>query len=67
MAAELAPVEALEREMEAASAPMEAIGAQMEALGSEQEREMTRIDRDIRGIIDEAVAKGLASPVTDTE
>ena len=67
MAAELAPVEALEREMEAASAPMEAIGAQMEALGREQEREMTRIDRDIRGIIDDAVAKGLASPVTDTE
>lgn len=67
MAAELAPVAALESEMEAASAPMEALGAQMEALGREQEREMTRIDRDIRGLIDEAVANGLASPIADTE
>lgn len=63
--ADLQPLDAMEDEIEAATAPLEALGAKMETLGEAQEREMAAIDRKIRGIIDEAMAKGLASTAID--
>ena len=63
--ADLAPLAALEDEIEAATAPLDALGAKMQMLGSEQEAEMARIDREVRSIVDEAVAKGLAAPALD--
>jgi beta-lactamase regulating signal transducer with metallopeptidase domain len=64
--ADLAPLSAMEDEIEAATAPLEALNAEMEALGSEQELEMANIDQEVRRIVDEAFAKGLASPVADS-
>ncbi|MEQ1512505.1 MAG: M56 family metallopeptidase [Lysobacteraceae bacterium] len=63
--ADLAPLAALEEQIEAATAPLDALGAKMQMLGSEQEADMARIDLEIRSIVDEAVAKGLASPAVD--
>ena len=63
--ADLAPLAALEDQIEAATAPLDALGAKMQMLGSEQEADMARIDREVRSIVDEAVAKGLASPALD--
>lgn len=61
--ARTAPMEALGREMEEASKPMEAIGKDMEALGTRLERAAEEAQRRTRGLIDEAFAKGLATPV----
>lgn len=63
--ADLAPLAAMEDEIEMATAPLEALGAKMQMIGSEQEADMARIDLEIRSIVDEAVAKGLASPAVD--
>ncbi|NOT88909.1 MAG: hypothetical protein HOP03_12080 [Lysobacter sp.] len=63
--ADLAPLAAMGDEIEAATAPLEALGAKMQMLGSEQEADMARVDREIRSIVDEAVAKGLAAPAAD--
>jgi len=63
--ADLAPLAELEDQIEAATAPLDALGAKMQMLGSEQEADMARIDREVRSIVDEAVAKGLASPALD--
>jgi hypothetical protein len=57
-----APMEALGREMEAAGKPMEAIGKDMEALGARIERSAAEAETRTRSLIDDAVAKGLATP-----
>lgn len=61
----LAPLAALEEQIEVATAPLEALGTKLQRLGSEQEADMARIDREVRSIVDEAVAKGLATPALD--
>ncbi len=58
-----APMEALAREMEAASKPMEAIGAQMEAQGRLAEGASARVEAKLKKLIDEAVARKLATPI----
>lgn len=60
--ARTAPMEAIGAEMEAAAAPMEAIGKEMEALGKRLERSAKQADERVRRLIDEAYARGLASP-----
>lgn len=57
-------METVAREMEAAAKPMEAIGRDMEVLGNQIEREAGIADTRIRSLIDEAIARGLAQPVT---
>jgi len=59
-----APIEALSREMELASEPMEAISQQMEAQGRLVEEASARVESELRKIIDEAVARKLATPVS---
>jgi len=56
------PMEALGREMEAAGKPMEAIGKEMEAVGEQIERTAAIAEAEIRRIIDDAYARGLATP-----
>ena len=56
------PMEALGREMEAAGKPMEAIGKEMEAVGKQIERSAAIAEADIHRIIDDAYARGLATP-----
>jgi beta-lactamase regulating signal transducer with metallopeptidase domain len=63
--ADLAPLAAMQDQIEAATVPLEALSAKMEALGTEQERDMAKIDQKVRSIVDEAFAKGLASPADD--
>lgn len=65
--ARLAPLAAMEGEIEAATAPLEALSAKMEALGTEQELEMAKIEEEVRRIVDEAFAQGLASPASDAD
>lgn len=60
--ARTAPMEALGREMEAAGKPMEDIGKDMEALGARLERAAQDAERRTRRLIDDAFAKGLATP-----
>ncbi|WP_202842224.1 M56 family metallopeptidase [Luteimonas saliphila] len=57
-----APMQALAREMEAEAEPMEAIGKDMEALGARIEQAAKVADGKIRRIIDDAWARGLATP-----
>jgi beta-lactamase regulating signal transducer with metallopeptidase domain len=58
-----APIEALAREMEEASRPMEAIEEQMEVQSRLVEEAAARVEGELRKIIDEAVARRLATPV----
>ena len=60
--ARTAPMEAIGREMEAAGQPMEAIGKDMEALGARMERTAADAEARTRQLIDDAFAKGLATP-----
>ncbi len=60
--AQAAPMEALGRQMEQAGKPMEAIGKDMEAVGKQIEAVAAEADAQVRQLIDEAVARGLASP-----
>lgn len=60
--ARTAPMEALGREMEDAGKPMEAIGKDMEALGARMERTAADAEARTRRLIDDAFAKGLATP-----
>lgn len=60
--ARTAPMEALGREMEDAGKPMEAIGKDMEALGARLERTAADAEARTRRLIDDAFAKGLATP-----
>lgn len=48
--------------MREASKPMDELGKQMGALGKQMERESHKADKVVRGLIREAVAKGLAQP-----
>ncbi len=57
-----APMEALSREMEQAGKPMEAIGKQMEAQGRVVEEASARVESKLHTLIDEAVARKLATP-----
>jgi beta-lactamase regulating signal transducer with metallopeptidase domain len=57
-----APMEALSRQMEQASKPMEALGTQMEALGREQEKASAAAQREVEGLIADAVSRNLARP-----
>lgn len=57
-----APMEALGKEMEYAGKPMEAIGKDMEALGARLERAAEEAEKRTRRLIDDAFAKGLATP-----
>lgn len=56
------PMEALARDMELASKPMEALSKRMEALSNRQEQAAARAERELRNLISEALAKGLAKP-----
>lgn len=58
-----APMEALSREMELASQPMEAISEQMEIQSREIEAASARVESELQKLIDEAVARKLATPV----
>lgn len=62
-----APMQALGREMEAAAKPMEAIGKEMEAVGARIEQVAKVADGEVRRIIDDAWARGLASPAPATQ
>ena len=57
-----AKMEAIGKKMEEAGKPMEEIGKKMEVLGKRMEAEQAVADRATRGIINEAVAGGLAKP-----
>lgn len=61
MQARQQPMEALGREMEAAGKPMEAISKEMEAIGDQIERTAAIAETEIRRIIDDAYARGLAT------
>ena len=50
--------------MEAAAQPMEAIGRDMEAVGHQIEREAATAEAQVRTLIDDAMRRGLASPVS---
>lgn len=67
MEAYAAPMEAVGREMEAAGRPMESIGREMEAVGRRIEREAQLADAEIRRILDDAHARGLATPAPSTQ
>jgi TPP-dependent pyruvate/acetoin dehydrogenase alpha subunit len=56
-------MEALSREIELASEPMEAISEQMEVQGRLQEEASGRVESELRKLIDEAVARKLATPL----
>ena len=60
------PMEALGREMEAAAKPMEDIGRDMEQVGKRLEREAGIADAEIRRLIDDAYARGLATSAPTT-
>ena len=60
------PMEALGREMEAAAKPMEDIGRDMEQVGKRLEREAGIADAEIRRLIDDAYARGLAMSAPTT-
>jgi len=55
-------MEVLAREMDIASEPMEALGRQIEALRRAQENAAEQAARDVRHLIGEALAMGLAKP-----
>ena len=61
------PMEALGREMEATGKPMEAIGKEMEIIGKQIEQKAAIADGEIRQVIDQAVARGLAMPVPGSQ
>lgn len=65
--ARAAPMETLGREMEAAGRPMESIGREMEAVGKRIEREALVADAEIRRILDDAHARGLATPAPSAQ
>jgi triosephosphate isomerase len=56
------PMETLSREMELASQPMEAIGKKMDAERRVVEEATARVESELHKLIDEAVARKLATP-----
>ena len=59
---DLKPLDDLGRQMDEAGKPMEALGKQMDVLGHKQDQLSAQAERETRQLIEEAVAKGLASP-----
>lgn len=57
-------MEVVARQMEEASKPMETIGKQMEALGAQIEAKAEQADKRIHALLQGAMAKGLAEPVS---
>jgi beta-lactamase regulating signal transducer with metallopeptidase domain len=57
------PMDALSRQMDEASKPMDALGRQMDALGKQMEVASKKAEREMRVLIDEAMARKLAMPV----
>jgi beta-lactamase regulating signal transducer with metallopeptidase domain len=57
-----APMEEIGRKMEEAGKPMDALGKQMDVLGKQIEKESQAADKVVRGLIQDAMAKGLAEP-----
>ncbi|MDB5755627.1 MAG: peptidase, partial [Massilia sp.] len=57
-----APMEAIGRKMEEAGKPMDALGKKMDVLGKQIEQESHAADKVVRGLIQDAMAKGLAQP-----
>lgn len=57
-----APMEDIGRKMEEAGKPMDALGKQMGVLGDQIEKESHAADKVVRGLIKDAVARGLAEP-----
>jgi hypothetical protein len=55
-------MEALGKKMEEAGKPMEALGEKMEVLGKQMEAQQKEADQATRGIINEALASGVARP-----
>ncbi|WP_206860682.1 M56 family metallopeptidase [Lysobacter changpingensis] len=64
LAANTAPMEALGRQMDEASKPMDALGRQMDALGKEQEKIIGDAERKTHALLDSAVKRGLARPLS---
>ena len=62
MQREAQPMQALGQQMEEAGKPMQALGAQMQAVGARMEAVGKQAERETLQLIDEAMAKGLASP-----
>lgn len=62
MARAAAPMEAIGEKMREAGKPMEALGEKMGELGRQMEKESEQADKAVRGLIDEALARGLAQP-----
>lgn len=60
---EAARMDAVGREMEAAARPMQAIGRDMEALSGQIEREAGIAEKQVHALIDDAMRRGLATPV----
>ena len=61
---EAARMDAVGREMEAAARPMQAIGRDMETLGGQIEREAGIAEKRVSALIDDALRRGLATPVS---
>ena len=60
------PVADLERQMEEASRPMKALELRMQALAERQRAASDVAEREVDGLIDEALTRGLAQPVETT-
>ena len=56
------PMEAISAKMEKAGEPMDALGKRMGELGKQMETESRMAGKTVRGLIDEAVSRGLARP-----
>jgi beta-lactamase regulating signal transducer with metallopeptidase domain len=62
MAERYKPMEEIGEKMHEADKPMEALGAKMEVIGKQMEQESMAAEKVVRGLIDDAIAKGLATP-----
>jgi beta-lactamase regulating signal transducer with metallopeptidase domain len=56
------PIEEIGRQMEEAGKPMDALGKKMNVLGKQIDAEARTADKVMRGLIRDALAKGLAAP-----
>jgi beta-lactamase regulating signal transducer with metallopeptidase domain len=56
------PMEKIGRRMEDAGQPMDALGKKMDVLGKQMEKESQAADKVVRGLIQDAVARGLVEP-----
>lgn len=56
------PMEAIGKKMEEAGKPMDALGKKMDVLGKQMEKESHAAEQVVRGLIQDALAKGMAQP-----